>query len=46
MSLSIVLSQVVAMPGLWHGRTIDGLEAISAGADLRSNFVWAFPVGS
>jgi len=46
MSLSIVLSQVAAMPGSWYGRAANGLEVIRSGRDLRSNFVWTLPIGS
>jgi len=46
MTLSVVFPQVAAMPGLWYRTTANGLEAVCSGADLRSNFAWAFLIGS
>jgi len=46
MTLSRVLPQVTIILGSWYGRAANSLEAIRSGMDLRSNFVWVFPIGS
>jgi len=45
MSLSIILSQVAAVPGSWYGRAANDFEAMCPRPDLRSNFVWTFLIG-
>ena len=44
-TLSVVLSQVAAMPGLRYRRAANGLEVVRFVPDLGGNFVWVFPMG-
>jgi len=46
MILSVVFPQVAAMSGSSCGGATNGLEAVCSETDLRSNFVWAFSIGS
>jgi len=34
------------MLGSWNGRAANDLEAMRSETDFRSNFIWAFPIGS
>jgi len=44
--LKIILPQVANMPRLREGVALEGLQSICTGADLRSDLVRTFPVGS